>query len=268
MKKKYIYLISDSTGELGERFTNALITQFPNDEIVLEKFNFIDDETELQSAFSKITDKGSILFHTVVSKKLKKKIEVFGKEKKVPSFDLTGPPTDFMTKFLNVKPVWDIQSIHRIDAAYNKRIDAIEFTINHDDGVGGITLKHADAVLVGPSRTSKTPTSIYLATKGFSVANVPIVPVVGIPRDLALLKGDPKVIGFSITPSKLQEMRIKRAAGLGSNPKGYTDLDEIKKEIHWARQMYEAYGWETIDITGRAIEETAALIMKKIRKEK
>ena len=268
MASKTIYLISDSTGELGERFTNALTTQFPNNTIVLKKFNFIDDEVELQKAFSKISDHGSILFHTVLSKKLKKKIETFGGEKKVPVFDLTGPPTDFMVKYLNVRPVWDIQSIHTINDDYNRRIDAIEFTINHDDGSGGSTLKKADAILVGPSRTSKTPTSIYLAIKGYRVANVPIVPVVGVPEDLAILKNDPRVIGFVIVPAKLQEVRMKRVAELGSNPKDYTDLQEIAKEMNWARKVYEKYGWETIEITGRAIEETAALIMKKIKREK
>ena len=265
MKTKIIYLISDSTGELGERFTNALTTQFPNNKIVLKKFNFIESEAELQKAFSKISDHGSILFHTVVSKKLKEKIEAFGKKKNVPAFDLTGPPTDFMVKYLDVRPVWNIQSIHRIDEAYNKRIDAIEFTINHDDGAGGSTLKQADVILVGPSRTSKTPTSIYLAIKGTRVANVPIVPVVGVPEDLTRLKDDPRVVGFAIAPAKLQEMRLKRVAELGSNPKGYADLHEITKEMNWARKVYEKYGWEVIDITGRAIEETAALIMKKIR---
>ncbi|OIO39282.1 MAG: hypothetical protein AUJ71_01065 [Candidatus Omnitrophica bacterium CG1_02_49_16] len=268
MAGKIIYLISDSTGELGERFTNALATQFPDDRIVLKKFNFVEDEAELKKAFSKIIDHGSVLFHTVLSRKLKKMIEAFGKTVNVPTFDLTGPPTDFMVKYLKVTPVWDIHSIHKIDDAYNMRIDAIEFAINHDDGVGGLTLKHADVILVGPSRTSKTPTSIYLAIKGYRVANVPLVPVVEVPEGFTRLKNDPRVFGFVIAPSKLQEVRLKRVAELGTNPKGYTDLDEIAKEIKWAGTLYEKYGWETIEITTRAIEETAAIIMKKIKKEK
>ncbi len=267
-KTKIIHLISDSTGELGERFTNALVTQFPDDKIILKKFNFVEDEAELKKVFSKISDHGSILFHTVISKTLKRKIETFGRGRRVPTFDLTGPPTDFMIKYLNVKPDWNIQSIHKINEDYNRRIDAIEFTINHDDGAGGSTLKRADAILVGPSRTSKTPTSIYLAIKGYRVANVPIVPVVDIPKELEKLKGDPRVIGFVIVPAKLQEVRIKRVAELGSNPEGYTDLHEISKEMNWAKKVYEKYQWDTIEITGRAIEETAALIMKKIKKEK
>src|SRR3989338_6271651 len=211
MKTKTIYLISDSTGELGERFTNALATQFPGDKIVLKKFNFVEDEAELEKVFSKISDHGSILFHTVLSRKLKKKIKTFGEGVNVPTFDLTGPPTDFMVKYLKVKPVWDIHSIHRVDDAYNMRIDAIEITINHDDGVGGLTLKRADAILVGPSRTSKTPTSIYLAIKGYRVANVPIVQSVDIFDNLTKLKNDPRVIGFVISPEKLQEVRFKRS---------------------------------------------------------
>lgn len=268
VKKKTIYLISDSTGELGERFTNALVSQFPNDKVVLKKYNFIENEKEVEKLFSKISDRDSILFHTVLSDNLKKKIEFLGREMKIPSFDLTGPPTNFMMKHLNIKPVWDVQSIHRINEDYDKRIDAIEYTINHDDGSGGNTLKRAEVILVGPSRTSKTPTSIYLAIKGYRVANVPIMPVVGIPADLAKLKRDPRVVGFSISAAKLQEVRLKRVAELGAEPQGYADLREISQEMSWARRMYEDYGWETIDITGRAIEETAALVMKRIKEDK
>ena len=267
--QKTIYLLSDSTGELSERFTNALVTQFPKDKISLKQFTFVQDKHDVNKIFEKIqADKNSVLFHTTISKPLKKEIERSSRLKKIPAFDLTGPPTEFMIKHLKAEPVWDIQTIHRIDEAYNKRIDAIEFTINHDDGTGGATLKRADVILVGPSRTSKTPTSIYLAIKGYRAANIPIVPIVGVPEDLVILKNDPRVIGFVIVPVKLQEVRLKRAAELGSNPQGYTDLQEIVKEMSWARKVYEKYGWETIDITGRAIEETAALIMKKIKKEK
>src|SRR3989338_1211770 len=105
MKTKTIYLISDSTGELGERFTNALITQFPNDKVVLKKFNFVENESEAVKVFSKISDHGSILFHTVLSDTLKKKIETLSRSKNIPVFDLTGPPTDFMRKYLKIKRV-------------------------------------------------------------------------------------------------------------------------------------------------------------------
>lgn len=268
MKTKTIYLISDSTGELGERFTNALVSQFPNDRIVLKKFNFVESEKEVDKVFLKVSNCGSILFHTVLSETLKKKIGLASKVKNIPEFDLTGRPTDFMMKHLKIKPVWDIQSIHQINEEYNRRIAAIEYTINHDDGAGGKTLNRAEAILVGPSRTSKTPTSIYLAIKGYRAANVPIVPVVGIPQDLVKLKNDSRVICFAISPLKLQEVRLMRVAELGTEPEGYADLGEISKEMSWARKIYAQYGWEVIDITGRAIEETAALVMKKIRKEK
>ena len=266
MKTKNIYLISDSTGELGERFTNALVSQFPNDRIVLKKFNFVENGKEAHKCFSNIPRQKGILFHTVLSGELKKKIEALSKSKRIPSFDLTGPPTDFMMKYLKIKPEWDIQSIHQINDDYNERIDAIEFTINHDDGAGGVSLRRADVILVGPSRTSKTPTSIYLAIKGYCVANVPIMPLVGIPPDLAKLKGSPRVVGLSILPAKLQEMRIKRIAELGAEPEGYGDLREIAREISWARRMYADYSWHSIDITSRAIEETAALVMRLVKK--
>lgn len=262
---KKIYLISDSTGELGDRFTNALLTQFPNDKIPFRKFNFVTDSKAAKKAFAKISPGGSVLFHTVIDKKLKKTIQLLGKSRGVPTFDLTGPPTEFLVKHLHARPVWDVSVIHRIDEQYDRRIEAIEFAIGHDDGAGTQDLKNADAILIGPSRSSKTPTSMYLATKGYRIANIPLVREIDQHEKLEPLKRDPRVTALLITPQKLCEVRLKRAAELGLVPKLYTDLQEIQREIIWIKRLYEKYQWKTLDVTDRAIEETAALIIKGIQ---
>ncbi len=264
-KPKNIYLISDSTGELGERFTNALITQFPNDPISLTKFNFVEDEAGVAKALGEMHNHNSVLFHTVVSRELKNSIEKKAKKKKIPVFDLTGPPTDFLIQHLKTKPDWNAKAIHPIDDEYLRRVAAIEFTNNHDDGAGFGNLKQADIILVGPSRTSKTPTSIYLATKGFKVANIPIAPQVDMTAEFERLKGDRRVIGFTITPEKLMEVRIKRKREWDEVPGSYVDLEAIHQEIKWARGIYRKFEWQVIDISDRAIEETAALILKKMK---
>jgi len=264
-KPKTIYLISDSTGELGERFTNALITQFPNDPISLVKFNFVEDEAGAADVIAKMHDGGSVLFHTVLSKKLKKLIEKKSKEKEIPAFDLTGPPTDFLIRHLKTKPDWNAKAIHPIDDEYLRRVAAIEFTNNHDDGAGFSNVNQADIILIGPSRTSKTPTSIYLAIKGYRVANLPITPQVNMMADLERLKGDRRVIGFKISPEKLLEVRMKRKREWGEIPGDYVDLEAIHREVDWAKGIYRKLGWKVIDITDRAIEETAALILKKMK---
>ncbi len=268
---KKIFLISDSTGELGEHFTTALVSQFPRERIVLEKFNFVQDEEELNKVFSQLAArqdvKESVIFHTVLSPKLKTKIEHLSKSKHIAALDLTGPPTFFLMKNLKAKPVWNLKSIHKMNEDYFKRIRAIEFTMSHDDGMGQQTLREADIVLVGPSRTSKTPTSIFLAIKGFRVANVPLVPLLGLGEELPAFKGNPKVIGFITSSEKLQEVRIKRTIELGTVPEGYTDIREIAKEIRWSREIYEKHGWKLIDVSDRAVEETAALVIRHIQKK-
>lgn len=263
---KTIHLISDSTGELGERFTNALMSQFPKNKIVLSKFSFVEDEREAKRVMDGLLPQNCVLFHTVVSPKLKRTIARLSRAKKIPCFDLTGPPTDFLTTHLKTQPVWDSKAIHPINEEYARRVEAIEFTINHDDGIGVQSLESADVVLVGPSRTSKTPTSMYLAMKGCCVANIPIVPSVPVPEELVRLKGDPRVFGFTIRPEKLREIRFMRGEKLGGVPGGYTDLETIYKEIEWANKIYLRHQWKMVDVSERAVEETAALILKTLKR--
>ena len=263
---KHVYLISDSTGELGERFVNALMSQFPDKLLILKKFSFVADEDDLDHAFARIEEESSILFHTVLAKALKQKIASLSQAMGIHEFDLTGPPTDFISRFLKIEPLGNVSAIHRMDEAYGKRIDAIEYTINHDDGAGTYNLQKADIVLLGPSRSSKTPTSIYLAVKGFRVANVPLIHTMEINDDVKALRGNPKAIGFTISPEKLCEMRIKRLSELNVGATSYTQIEEIHREVIWCRRLYQQYEWKTIDVTGRAIEETAGLIMKHIDK--
>lgn len=259
-----IYLISDSTGELGERFTNAIISQFPQNKIELTKFSYVETKEDLLSAFQKINTTRSALFHTVVSKELKRVIRKECQKKKIPEFDLTGPPSDFLVKHFKLKPVWNPKALHQFNAEYQKRVSAIEFTTNHDDGLSKDALKNADIILVGPSRTSKTPTSIYLAIKGYRVANIPITPIVGVDSAFNDLKSDPRVFGLMIEAEKLQEVRKRREKELGTSVPGYTDLEEIYKEIEWAKKLYRQFDWKTIDVTKRAIEETSAQIMRMV----
>ncbi len=262
---KKIYLISDSTGELGARFSNALMTQFPEDRIQFKAFNFVTEKKDAERLFGKISAKDSVLFHTIIDRKLKKTVQDLSQRKGIAAFDLTGPPTDFLIKHLKARPHWDVSVVHSIDEEYERRIVAIEYAIAHDDGAGTRDLKKADVVLVGPSRSSKTPTGMYLATKGVKVANIPLIRQLGEPESLPSLEGDRRVFAFAISPEKLCEIRQKRSAELGGGASDYVDLAEVRKEVAWARRLYDRYGWQTIDVTERAIEETAALIVKKMR---
>lgn len=261
---KKAYLISDSTGELGERFIRAIFTQFPHNKFQFRRFNFVENEDDLALAFSKISDGANVIFHTVMAKALKQRIAAIARGKNIPSFDLTGPATDFMIQSLHVRPVWDLTAVHRVTEDYESRIQAIEYTIEHDDGAGARSLDAADVILIGPSRSSKTPTSIFLAIRGYRVANIPLIRSLPVSEDLLKLRGDDRVIGFVIDPQKLVEVREKRVEELGSRVKGYVEMDTISKEIKWVRELYRQYGWKKIDVTDRAIEETAAIVMRSL----
>ncbi len=265
--KKKVFLLSDSTGELGERFVNALSTQFPTENIELVRFNFVQKK-DLEKIFQKVSlsRPSGVLFHTVISESLKKSIDEFSRRAHIPGFDLTGPPTHFLIKNLKVKPDWNVQTLHPIDASYQKRIESIEFTINHDDGAGLSTLSKAEVILLGPSRVSKTPTSMFLAMKAIKTANIPLIRDIGEPKELAKLKGDPRVWGLLINPDKLRQVREKRAIEMGSEPQSYLGAREICREIGWVAELYKKYGWRTIDVTDRAIEETASIILRALRK--
>lgn len=232
----------------------------------MERFNFVRDMDEVRKLFLRFSNHHSLVFHTVISKKLKIGIDRLSRTKGIPVFDLTGPPTEFMARHLHMRPDWNVGAVHPIDESYEHRVSAIEFAIEHDDGAGGQTLRKADVILVGPSRCSKTPTSMYLAVKGYFVANIPLIREIPPSEDLLALAGDPRVIGFVIAPEKLYEVRKKRASELGTQAGSYTDLRAIDKELEWARGICRRQRWQTIDITDRAIEETAALIIRKLQK--
>lgn len=266
-RAKHVCLISDSTGELGERFVNALVTQFPNERITLRKHMFVDSEDVVRRVLEKIPSGApAIVFHTVIPKELKACIDTQSRARGIPAFDLTGPAADFIATHFKATPVWNVTTLHRVNEDYEKRIQAIEYTLEHDDGAGESTLKKADVILLGPSRVSKTPTCVYLAMKGYSAANIPLIQDLGEPAVLARLKQDHRVIGLYLDPTTLADVRYKRTAELGTNPEGYTELRRVGREIAWVRQLYDRYGWKTIDTTHRAIEETAAMVMRLVRK--
>ncbi|MCG3176629.1 MAG: putative pyruvate, phosphate dikinase regulatory protein [Candidatus Omnitrophica bacterium] len=266
-RPKHVCLISDSTGELGERFVNALVTQFPGERITLRKHMFVDSAGTIAKVLDSIpAGTTAIVFHTVIPKELKASIEAQSRQRGLPSFDLTGPAADFIAEHFKAEPVWNVTTLHRVNEDYEKRIQAIEYTLEHDDGAGESTLKKADVILLGPSRVSKTPTCVYLAMKGYRAANIPLIQELGEPAVLAGLKNDHRVVGLYLDPTTLADVRHKRTAELGTNPEGYTELRRVGREISWVRQLYDRYGWKTIDTTHRAIEETAAMVMRLVRK--
>ena len=259
-----IYLISDSTGETLDRIFLALKAQFLNIEYKVHSYSFTRTENQilkiLEDAEKKIN---SIILYTIVDNNLAKYLANVSENKKIPCFGVLGNLILNFSKILNQKATHEPSGQHTLNEEYYDRIEAIQFTMNHDDGNLINEIDKSDIILVGVSRTSKTPTSIYLANKGFKTSNIPLVNENSIPEKL---KQNPQmrcVVGLSTEPERLADLRKNRMNSLKETENiKYTDLENIKKEVINAKKTFQKYKWPLIDVTRKSVEETAASIIK------
>lgn len=242
----------------------AMLTQFPPGALDPQFHTFVRTAPRLASVLQHIKAAPGAVCHAMVSDALKRDIAAFCRAARLPHYDLTGGLTGFLATVCGQQPHGNLESLHRIDEGYKRRIGAIEYTIGHDDGIGLETLGDADVVLAGVSRTGKTPTSIYLAQQGFRVANVALA--IESPPPPQLLRLPPgKVVGLLIEPQHLVMIRDRRAAAWRLGRTSYGDPSHVEQEIAWARKLFARQGWPTLDVTDQAIEETAAKIIDVLR---
>ena len=273
MNQKYnVYLVSDSTGETLDRIFLSLKSQFSNFDYSKKEFVFIRTEQQIDKILSECIEReNSIILYTIVETKLAKYISKRSDEEKIPCFGLLGELILNFSKLLNKRAIHKPSAQHVLDDDYYKRIEAIQFTMSHDDGKKTEDINSSDIVLLGVSRTSKTPTSIYLANRGYKTINIPLVMAQQIPESLK--KEDLKscVIGLFADPERLSDIRRNRVAIMNdTNLPTYTDLETIKSEVENSKKLFKKYSWPTIDVTRKSVEETAASIIKiyEIRKNK
>ena len=259
-----IYLISDSTGETLDRVFLAIKAQFKNINYDIKSYFFTRTENQIIQIMEEAKEKdNAIILYTIVDTSLAKFLANKGDEKKIPCFSVLGNLIMSFSKLLNQKASHVPSGQHALNEEYYKRIEAIQFTIAHDDGNLVEDIDQADLILLGVSRTSKTPTSIYLANRGFKTLNIPLVNEHSIPKEL---KKSPKlscVVGLTTEPQRLVDIRKNRMTTLKETENtNYTDIREIEKEISDARKTFTKYKWPTIDVTRKSVEETAASIIK------
>ena len=265
MKNTYqIYLISDSTGETLERIFLALKAQFKNIQYKIHSYSFTRTENQILKILEDAQIKNnSIILYTIVDNNLAKYLANMSDKKKIPCFGVLGNLILNFSKILNQKASHEPSGQHILNDEYYDRIEAIQFTMNHDDGNLLNEIDKSDIILVGVSRTSKTPTSIYLANKGFKTSNIPLVNENSLPEKL---KNDPQftcVVGLSTEPERLADLRKNRMNSLKeSDNTNYTNLDDIKDEVVKAKKTFKKYRWPVIDVTRKSVEETAASIIK------
>jgi regulator of PEP synthase PpsR (kinase-PPPase family) len=259
-----IYLISDSTGETLDRIFLALKAQFKNIEYKVRSYSFTRTENQILKILEDAKkNENSVILYTIVDNNLAKYLANVSDEKKIPCFGVLGNLILNFSKILNQKASHEPSGQHALNDEYYERIEAIQFTMNHDDGNLLNDIDKSDIVLVGVSRTSKTPTSIYLANKGFKTSNIPLVNEKSLPKKL---RDNPQlicVVGLNTEPERLVDLRKNRMNSLKETENiKYTNIENIKKEIEDAKKTFRKYRWPSIDVTRKSVEETAASIIK------
>ena len=259
-----IYLISDSTGETLDRIFTAIKAQFKNINYNVYTYSFTRTENQILKILLDAEKKSnSIILYSIVDSNLAKYLAGISGEKKIPCFGVLGDLILSFSKLLNQKASHQPSGQYALNDEYYKRIEAIQFTMSHDDGNLLKEIKKSDIILLGVSRTSKTPTAIYLANKGFKTSNIPLINKNSIPK---ALKDNPKlacVVGLSTEPERLVDLRKNRMNTLKETENiSYTDLDKIKKEVDEAKNTFKKYMWPMIDVTRKSVEETAASVIK------
>ena len=259
-----IYLISDSTGETLDRIFLALKAQFKNIEYKVHSYSFTRTENQILKILKDAKkNENPVILYTIVDNNLAKYLANVSEEKKIPCFGVLGNLILNFSKILNQKASHEPSGQHVLNEEYYDRIEAIQFTMNHDDGNLINDVEKSDIILVGVSRTSKTPTSIYLANKGYKTSNIPLVNENSLPKKL---KDNPQltcVVGLNTEPERLVDLRKNRMNSLKEteNTK-YINIENIKKEIMDAKKTFQKYRWPSIDVTRKSVEETAASIIK------
>lgn len=261
MSKSIVYVVSDSIGETADLVTKAAISQFNGSNTIIKRYPFVEDTDHIDEVISLVKKEQGMIVFTLVKPKIRQYMIEQSFSQDVSAIDVMGPLLDmFATKF-DRAPRNEPGLVRKLDEDYFKRVEAIEFAVQYDDGRDPRGLLRADIILVGVSRTSKTPLSQYLAHKRYKVANVPIVPEVDPPDEL--FQVDPrKCIGLEISPEKLNNIRRERLISLGLDDNAsYANIERIKREMEFFEIVSKRIGCKIIDVTNKAVEETANIII-------
>jgi regulator of PEP synthase PpsR (kinase-PPPase family) len=256
-----IFVVSDGTGETAADTVRAAMLQFQS-RWRMRKFGDVRTSAQAHSVIQEAAEANALVVFTLVNRAAAQTLRDQGAQLGVPTVDLLGPLISNIAEHLHLEPRLEPGLLHGFSDEYFRRIEAVEFAVRHDDGTNLHTLHQADIVLTGPSRTSKTPLSMYLAQRGWKSGNVPIVPGLDPPRELLEI-APRKVFGLVVDPERLLTIRRARVRTLGGSPyTAYADGEAVQRELMAARRLFLQRGWRIIDITGRAVEEIASRILE------
>ncbi len=264
----YVYVISDSVGDTAESVARAAMSQFEanSDPGVIRRIPFVNTHERVEEAVRQVSrEGGGLVIYTLVVPEIRAYMEVNCRAAEIPTVDLMGPTMDAMEDLLGRKPRQEPGIIHRMDEQYFRRVAAVEFAVKYDDGKDPRGFLLSDVVLTGVSRTSKTPVCMYLAHREKRAANYPLTPEITPPRELYLVRD--RIIGLTISAEQLQDIRRERIRRLGLNSgSSYDDLKRIREELAYARNLFDELECPVIDVTHKAVEETATTVLEMMRK--
>lgn len=262
-----VYVVSDSLGDTAESVAKATVSQF-DENIDIIRVPFIRHTEQVQRVIDEAAERGAVVCHTLVSAELRADFERIAEAKHVKYVDILGPMLNMVGTVSTTRPRMKPGIIHKLDEEYFKKVEAIEFAVKYDDGKNPAGFEKADVVLIGVSRTSKTPLSMYMAHKKFKVANLPLVPEVQLPEEIFHVPPY-RIVGLIIDPYKLNTIRSERMKALGfSGTANYTDIDRIEDELSYAKEVMRQLHCPVIDVSNKAIEETATRIMSIVQRNK
>ncbi len=265
MSLPVIYVVSDSVGETAELVTKAAITQFNGSGMKIKTFPYVEDKENISEVISLIKMDHAMVAYTLVKPDMRQYMREMAEKTGIFAVDLMGPLMDQIQLFTGKLPLCEPGLVRKLDEDYFKKVEAIEFAVKYDDGRDPRGILKADIVLIGVSRTSKTPLSQYLAHKRLKVANVPLVPEVDPPEELYKVPSS-KCFGLKISPDKLNNIRRERLRSLGLNDSAsYANIDRIKNELSFFDSITKKINCSVIDVTNKAVEETANIILHQIQ---
>jgi len=261
-RQPVVFVVSDSLGETAEFVARASASQFDHGQVEIRRIPYVSEVSHIDEIFDQAAKYNSVIIYTVVVKELREAIDRLSVQKNVPCVDLLGPSLDAITEVTGMKPKMETGLLRKLDEEYFRKVEAIEFAVKYDDGKDPRGLRNADVVLIGVSRTSKTPVCMYLAHKKVKAANMPLVPEVSPPEELFQINPK-KIIGLSIRPQLLNEIRQERLKALGlAAGADYANPNRILRELDYAQSIFKRTGCTVIDVTNRAVEETASRVLE------
>lgn len=264
-RQMFVFVVSDSIGETAERVARAAASQFREQAFQFKRVPYAVSKDSLDEVVMDAANSRSLIVHTLVCPELREHLNRSAAEHKIPCVDIMGPTLDAISRVSHHAPRLQPGLVHQLDEEYYREIEAVEFAVKYDDGKDPRGLLLADVVLIGVSRTSKTPLSMYLAHRGYRVANVPLVPEVSPPEELFMLPKE-QVIGLTIAETQLKHIREERLKVLGLQPNAnYASDERIQEELDYALRIMEKLGCQIIDVTQRAVEETASQVMEMLK---